>query len=43
MFCPKRFRKEPMESHYREEHKENFTCKLGCIERREEVFKDRSY
>ena len=43
MVCPKRFRKEPMEDHYRKAHKGNFTwimCKLGCSEHREETFKD---
>ena len=43
MVCPKRFRKGPMEDHYRKKHKANFTwikCKLGCSERREETFKD---
>ena len=43
MVCPKRFRKGPMEDHYRKKHKGNFTwikCKLGCSERREETFKD---
>ena len=41
--CPKRFRKGPMEDHYRKKHKENFTwikCKVGCSGRREETFKD---
>ena len=42
MFCPKRFRKETMEDHYQQKHKENFTwikCKHGCCELREEMFK----
>ena len=41
MVCPKRFRKGPMENHFRKKHKGNFTwIKLGCSERREETFKD---
>ena len=43
MVCPKRFRKEPIEDHYRIAHKGNFTwimCNLGCNERIEEMFED---